>query len=452
MSAVLTTDNSILLNQIGCDVCQTIVMIQEQQPHLLLEKYRNIPWRSDRHQTGLKNKLAEVLSTANDAANIQQRLQKFLKALLVPESFESQILMDLLGNMVQIISSNPNSNIDSNNEDNVVAPHPVNQIVNSVNSQDLKPENLNKENLNKIDESSSVISEQAELPPLEKVNQKIDINVQADIDLENQSSQSSNPQHQEKSKQLKNINEKVTITSGIQTGITVLLLDAENLQFNQETEKFLTTICNSPIQIKVAFANWCRKGKLDAELHQRGYDLIHVPSGKDNADGKMIAFGSSICDRFPNAKEVLVCSSDNVMTNLCNHLQQNGLTAYRVIKQGCSLTVLENQSGKTWEHTVLPSMEQFINNIKDIIRDEESRTSNQWMKLSKLSKIFHSKYSIGVNQVVSSHLSGKTFKDIFIAKAEFAIHQLPEDSETYITLFKIPQQQNNSDTQKVKKN
>ncbi|WP_211293182.1 NYN domain-containing protein [Brunnivagina elsteri] len=446
MSAVLTTDNSILLNQIGCDVCQAIVMIQEQQPHLLLEKYRNIPWRSDRHQSGLKNKLAEVLITANNAATIQQRLQKFLKALLVPESFESQILMDLLLHC-QIISSNPNSNIDSNNGDDVVAPHPVNQIVNSVNSQDLKPENLNK-----IDENASVISEQAELPALEKVNQKLDVDVQANIELENQSSQSSNPQHQEKNKQLKNITEKVTATSGIKTGITVLLLDAENLQLNPETEKFLTTICNSPIQIKVAFANWCRKGKLDAELHQRGYDLIHVPSGKDNADGKMIAFGSSICDRFPNAKEVLVCSSDNVMTNLCNHLQQNGLTVYRVIKQGCSLTVLENQSGKTWEHTVLPSIEQFINNIKDIIRDEESRTSNQWIKFSKLSKIFHSKYNIGVNQVVSSHLPGKTVKDVFISKSEFALHQLPEDSETYVTLFKMPQQSNNGDTQKGKKN
>jgi hypothetical protein len=435
MGAVLTTDNSILLNQIGCDVCQTIVTIQEQQPHLLLEKYRNIPWRSDRHQTGLKNKLAEVLSTANDAANIQQRLHKFLKALLVSESFESQILIDLLGNAVQVISSNSNSNIDSNNGNDVVDLHPVNQIINSANSQDLKPENLKN-----IDTSGSNITQQAELPAIEKANQKIDI--QADIELQNQSSQSSNTQHRE----------NVTANPAIQTGITVLLLDAENLQLNPETEKFLTTICNSPIQIKVAFANWCRKGKLDAELHQRGYDLIHVPSGKDNADGKMIAFGSSICDRFPNAKEVLVCSSDNVMTNLCNHLQQNGLTVYRVIKQGCNLTVVENQSGQTWEHTVLPSIEQFINNIKEIIRDEESRTSNQWMKLSKLSQIFHSKYSIGVKQVVSSLLPGKTLKDVLIPISEFSVHQLPEDSEIYVTLFKIPQQQNNGDTQKGKKN
>jgi hypothetical protein len=34
-------------------------------------------------------------------------------------------------------------------------------------------------------------------------------------------------------------------------GIAVLLLDAENLQLNNNTEKFLATICKCPIQVKI---------------------------------------------------------------------------------------------------------------------------------------------------------------------------------------------------------
>jgi hypothetical protein len=104
MNAVLTADNSTLLNQIGAEVCQTIVTIQKQQPELLLEKYRNLPWESDRHQSGLTNKLIEVLSLsqAQNSSLIQQHLQKFLKALFAPESFDSPILLKLFEKVAQL--------------------------------------------------------------------------------------------------------------------------------------------------------------------------------------------------------------------------------------------------------------------------------------------------------------------------------------------------------------
>jgi hypothetical protein len=119
-----------------------------------------------------------------------------------------------------------------------------------------------------------------------------------------------------------------TITSLLPVGIAGLLLDTENLQISTHTEKFLANVCNCPLQVKIAFANWSNWGKLDIELHERIYDLIHVPAGRDNADGKMIAFGSSVHELYPHGKEVLVCSSDKVMTNSCNNLQQDGLIIY----------------------------------------------------------------------------------------------------------------------------
>ncbi|AFY31683.1 hypothetical protein Cal7507_1211 [Calothrix sp. PCC 7507] len=229
----------------------------------------------------------------------------------------------------------------------------------------------------------------------------------------------------------------------ISSAIAILLLDAENLQLNTETEKFLTTICTYPIQIKIAFANWCSMGKLDIELHGRGYDLIHVPSGRDNADGKMITFGSSIHERYPNAKEVLVCSSDKVMTNLCNHLQQNGLTVYRVSKQGINLVIFNSYTGKNITQSIqslpeISSIEEFILKLKSLIKTEQKHNNTYWIKLYTISQSFKNRYQCTISQVASKLLPGKKARDIFLSyPTEFVVHQVDEVSELYIALFEI---------------
>lgn len=355
MELLLTTYDSALFNKIGFYVGQAIIAIQDKQPELLLEKYRNVPWNS-RHQSSLTAKLTEILRPSDDWDTLIKKLQGFLKVLLIPESFNSPILIKLIE---EIRLLNP-----------------------------AKPE---------LNGSSSLY----------------------------------------------------TVTNGSlpQTKIAVLLLDAENLQINAETEQFLTTICTCPIQVKIAFANWRSMGKLDVEFHQRGYDLIHVPAGKDHADGKMIAFGSSIHEHYPKAKEVLVCSSDTVMTNLCNHLQQNGLTVYRVSKQGNNITVFNISTGKKDNYslnifTKIPTIEQFIQQLKELIKIEQKRTKNCWVELVTLSQMFKDKYQLTISQVVSQHLPGKKARDIFINyPTEFVVHQMSEQSELYVTLFEINQVQ-----------
>ncbi|WP_414527342.1 NYN domain-containing protein [Nodularia chucula] len=227
--------------------------------------------------------------------------------------------------------------------------------------------------------------------------------------------------------------------------IAILLLDAENLQLDSKMENFLAQVSTYPLQVKIAFANWSKMGKRDIELHQRGYELIHVPVGKDNADGKMIALGSSVHERYHNAKEVIVCSSDNVMTNLCNHLQQNGLIVYQVVKKEEALIVLNSSTGKQITQfpplvTEIPSIEEFIGRIKQLIKTQQKQHNIYWVKLSSLSKIFKSKYSLTISQVVSQHLAGKKARDFFMNyPADFAIHQVDSASELYITLFEVNQ-------------
>jgi hypothetical protein len=226
-----------------------------------------------------------------------------------------------------------------------------------------------------------------------------------------------------------------------QSSIAVLLLDAENLQLNINTEKFLTTICTCPILVKIAFANWANRGKLDVELHERGYDLIHVPAGKDNADGKMIAFGSSIHERYQNAKEVLVCSSDKVMTNLCNNLQQHGLIVYQMSQQGDNIKLFNSSTGESTIYNLkpvpeVPLLEELIPLLKALIKDEQERTESDWIELSIISEAFKNKYNLTLNQVASRYLPGKKDKDIFTNyPADFVLHQINEKSVVYITLF-----------------
>ncbi len=375
MELLLTTYDSALFNKISFYVGQAIIAIQDKQPELLLEKYRNIPWNS-RHQSSLTAKLTEILRPSNDWDTLINKLQGFLKFLLIPESFNSPILIKLI--------------------------------------EDIRLLNPAKAELNG---SSS-------LNTIKPVSSEI-----------------------------------VTNGSLSQRKIAVLLLDAENLQINPETEQFLTTVCTCPIQVKIAFANWRSMGKLDIEFHQRGYDLIHVPAGKDHADGKMIAFGSSIHEHYPKAKEVLVCSSDTVMTNLCNHLQQNGLTVYRVNKQGNNITVLDISTDKNYNYSLkilpkMPTIEQFIYQIKELIKVEQKRTQNCWVELATLSNMFKDKYQLTISQVVSNHLPGKKARDIFVNyPTEFVVHQMSEQSELYVTLFEINQVQkvdkSNEDVQKT---
>jgi hypothetical protein len=357
MELLLTTYDSALFNKIGFYVGQAIIAIQDNQPELLLEKYRNVPWNS-RHQFSLTAKLTEILRQSNDWDTLINTLQGFLKVLLIPESFNSPILIKLIEDIRLL--------------------NPAKVELNGSNS------------LNTIKPVSSEI---------------------------------------------------VTNGSLSQRKIAVLLLDAENLQINAETEQFLTTVCTCPIQVKIAFANWRSMGKLDIEFHQRGYDLIHVPVGKDHADGKMIAFGSSIHEHYPKAKEVFVCSSDTVMTNLCNHLQQNGLTVYRVSKQGNNITILNSKSGNKHTHSLLklPSIEELNAQIKNIIISEEKRTSNQWFQLSEIAQIYYKKYNLNISEIVSYSLPGKTTKDIFLDKSKFVVHQLPNDNELYLALFEMSQ-------------
>ncbi|NJR40715.1 MAG: NYN domain-containing protein [Leptolyngbyaceae cyanobacterium CSU_1_4] len=225
--------------------------------------------------------------------------------------------------------------------------------------------------------------------------------------------------------------------------IAILLLDAENIKLGAEEERFLETCCNHSLQIKIAFANWRAVSKQqDLELHERGYQMIHVPTGKNSADMKMTAIGSSLFVAYPNVKEVLVCSSDNDLAHLCNTLQVYGLTAYAVRKQSETLHVTNIATGQVFNHQqqILPPIEECLNSIKALIQQQQQLTSSQWVELSWLSKKFQETHGFTLSQLVSHHTPGQETRDLFVYHpGEFVIHQSAEKKEIYICLFIPPE-------------
>ena len=232
-------------------------------------------------------------------------------------------------------------------------------------------------------------------------------------------------------------------TAPLPAGIAILLLDVENLQLNIETEKFLEGICHYPIQIKVAFANWRSMGKKDTEFHQRGYQLIHVPPGKDSADMEMATVGASIFVHYPTAKEIFVCSSDRALTHLSNTLQAHGLSVFQVRKQIDKIIVLNSKTGQVETHSLvtlleITPLEQLVIQLKELIKKEQQRTSTQWIKLSTISALFRDNYGLVLNEVVASHFPDTKTRDIFLKyPTDFAVHKPSETSQTYVTLFEV---------------
>ena len=185
-------------------------------------------------------------------------------------------------------------------------------------------------------------------------------------------------------------------------GIAILLLDAENLnKFDADIENFLSNLCAYPLQVKIAFANW-KNTYGDTELYERGYQLIHVPTGKNSADAQMISVGAAICRHYPDAKEVFVCSSDWLLTHLCNELHSQGLTVYRVRKQDNNLTVENRRTGEVQHYSLslkseIPSFEGLVKQIEDLIKEECDTISDRMSKLSAVANLFHERGNIARN-------------------------------------------------------
>ena len=186
--------------------------------------------------------------------------------------------------------------------------------------------------------------------------------------------------------------------------ISILLVDAENLKLDINTEIFLARLSKYPLQVKIAFANWRNpsSGKQDAELYERGYQLVHVPGGKNSADAKMIALGSCITRPYPTVKEVFVCSDDGILTHLCNQLQNQGLTVYWVRRHAQNLKVENRITGNVTHYSLameaeIPSFEEFVQKVENLIKAEQESIAERLSKLTTVATLFQERCNLTLN-------------------------------------------------------
>ena len=210
-------------------------------------------------------------------------------------------------------------------------------------------------------------------------------------------------------------------------GISVLLLDAENLKIDIYTETFLADLSNYALQAKIAFANWKNPnmGKQDVELYERGYQLVHVPGGKDSADAKMIALGSSILRQYRTVKEVFICSSDGILTHLCNQLQNQGLTVYWVRRQNHNLKVENRNTGSVNHYSLamekeIPAFEDFVQQIEEILKAERESITERLSKFTTVATLFQERCNLTLSPDRSRPV---TQEDLSITSIEAASTQ-----------------------------
>lgn len=223
--------------------------------------------------------------------------------------------------------------------------------------------------------------------------------------------------------------------------IALLLLDAENFQFSSEEEQFLNEICRHTIHVKIAFAHWQGMGKKDVELHKQGYQLIHVPAGKDSADVKMASVGASIFLQYPNAQEIFVCSCDGALTHLSNTLNSHGLTVYQVQKQGKKIAVHNSKTGehhsKSWEKNPdIDTPEKYLQNIGGIVKNLQEKSQQQWVTLTAIAETFFYRYKISLEEIAHRHFPNESVLQVLSKYAQnLVVYQPAGEPDTYVTFF-----------------
>ncbi len=229
---------------------------------------------------------------------------------------------------------------------------------------------------------------------------------------------------------------------------SILLIDIENIFLDTIEEDFIKKSCKYPLKHSLAFGNWKKLGTKDEDLHERGYELFHVPQGKNNADSRMTNIGSFICLNYPSLKEIFVCSSDHDLNILCDFLSTKDIDVYQVFRKINCLCIKNLKTKEILSYPIIfnskfSKVETLIQELKQILYQEiiSSMKANKQQLLfpmSKISALFDQKNGLSLNQVVAHHFPGQKAKYIFSEyKNDFVIHNSPDSKETFVTLFDI---------------
>ncbi|MGF1519981.1 MAG: NYN domain-containing protein [Nodosilinea sp.] len=238
----------------------------------------------------------------------------------------------------------------------------------------------------------------------------------------------------------------------------LLLVDAENIHLPESLEQGLESIAVYPIRHRLAFGNWRLLGNRDQDFYRRGYQLVHVPSGKNSSDIKMSLDASLISLRNPAIREAFICSTDKDLLHLGYTLMNLGITPYRVSQHQTQM-VIENLAQQT-SHTVVvaehvdppdpavrvPTLAQMKSWLKTLIKQAQQAQPEQPVTVGHLGKLFRDRNQISPSQVLKAHGGHKNLTEFLAAHEAFVLTPLPDSSQVIVTLRPSADQLNTADS------
>ncbi|NJL47343.1 MAG: NYN domain-containing protein [Leptolyngbyaceae cyanobacterium SM2_5_2] len=245
-------------------------------------------------------------------------------------------------------------------------------------------------------------------------------------------------------------------------GSGLLLVDAENINMPVALEDFLQTAGQYPIRYRLAFGNWRKLGNRDRAFYRRGYQMIHVPSGKNSADIKMSLEASLISLRDPSIREVFICSADSDLLHLAHALLGQGITPYRVShnRNGFTILNLANRTKQTFslgqgylDHgnlfatadpeadyldtalpPTIPSLEEMKQWLLDLIWQEQNANPDQPLTIDELGKLFRDCHQVSANQAIQANSGYKSLRQFLVAQDELELYPLPGGKRLAVAL------------------
>lgn len=223
--------------------------------------------------------------------------------------------------------------------------------------------------------------------------------------------------------------------TGEADAIAVLLLDAENIHLPEAAEDWIAQFCHYPLQTKIAVGNWRNLGSRDQTLHQQGYQMIHVPSGKNGADLKMTAVGASLLLFAPKVKEVVVCSSDGDLDHLKQTLSTQGLKVYQVRQQNSSLVLTNGrpQALSTFplmKPAAVPSLSAGLEFLKTYL----TGVSDAPVLLGVVGAAFRQHFNIPLHQFIVHHGFNQKPKVFLESQPEFLVALTEANQQPCVSL------------------
>jgi len=214
------------------------------------------------------------------------------------------------------------------------------------------------------------------------------------------------------------------------SAIAILLLDAENIKLNRIEERMLICFSTLPVKVKIAFANWRNLGKYDLEFHERGYQMIHVPTGKNAADMQMTAIGASLFLHYPHAQEVFVCSGDAHLLTLSNLLQSQGWKVHALRKWGTQLILTDWTTGRIKVFTSIKEEislhDELEQRLTKLLLAITAKKPGGFVGIGVLASHYKREYDEAITEVMKSWGLGSNFIKFLLSCSAFKMKEMHE--------------------------